>query len=136
MAGSDSGLPLLAGVMTRLKATSAITAIVGQKIYSRVPQQADVPYIVVTMEAGDWSAKDFTGMSHKIRVQAFSTKPSPSEALTIRAAVIEALERQESNITVTGYTLVRFEKGSLSGIMIENDGVTQQSIVEFDAITT
>lgn len=136
MAGSDSGLPLLAGVITRLKNTAALTAIVGTKIYSKVPQQTDFPYVIVSMTAGDWSAKDFAGMLHKLRVQGFSSASSPVEALQIRAAVIESLERQESSITVTGYTLVQFEKGSLSGIMIENDGIIQQSIVEFDAIVT
>ncbi len=136
MAGSDSTLPLFAGLVTRLKAWSALTAIVSTKIYSRVPQQTDLPYVVISISSGDWSAKDFMGMVHKVRVQGFSSAGTPVEALQIRAAVIEALERQESNITVSGYNLVSFEKGSLSDIILENDGITQQSIVEFDAIIT
>lgn len=136
MAGSDSALPLIAGVLTRLSGWSALTAIVGTKIYTRVPQQTLFPYILITLTSSDWSAKDFAGMMHKLRVQGFSTASSPVEALQIRAAVIESLERQESNITVAGYNLVSFEKGSLSDIMIEKDGVTMQSIVEFDVIVT
>ena len=74
-------------------------------------------------------------MQHIVSVPGFSREPSVKEVGDIRAAVVTALERQESNITVTGFTLVRFEKGALSDIITNEDGETQQSIIEFEAIT-
>lgn len=137
MTGSDSAIPLLTGIMTRLKGWSALTAIVGQKIYSDVPQATDSPYVTVeTMPSKEFDAKDFTGMQFKVRVMGFSRKQSRLEALQIRAAVIECLERQESNITVSGFNLVQFVKGSLFDIITSDDGVTKQSIAEFNVIIT
>ena len=132
---SDAYLPLMKGVIARLKAVTGVTNLVSTRIYSIVPQATTFPYIKVSITSDDWSAKDFVGMRHIVRVQGFSREPSVKEAGDIRAAVVSALERQESNITVTGYTLVRFEKATLSDIITNEDGSTQQSIVEFEAIT-
>lgn len=136
---SDSALPLIKGIITRLKAVSAVTNIVGSgssaRIYSIVPQQTTFPYIKIIVSSEDWSAKDFVGMRHIVRIQGFSREPSIKEVGDIRAAVISALERQEANITVTGYTLVRLDKSALSDIITNEDGETQQSIIEFEAIT-
>ncbi len=132
---SDAYLELVKGVIARLKADSPVAALVSTRVYSIVPQQTAFPYIKVSINSNDWSAKDFTGQSHIVRVQGFSREPSVREAGQIRAAVMTALERQESNITVSGFTLVRFEKGVLSDIITNEDGETQQSIIEFEAIT-
>ncbi len=131
---ADSGLALLAGLVTRLKAYSALTAITGTRIYSVVPQQTTFPYVVVSINAQDWSAKDYVGMNYKIRVQGFSRKQDYQEALDIRTQVTAALERQESNITVSGFTLVKLDKANLCDIITEDDGLTRQSIIEFDAL--
>ena len=132
---SDSALPLVKAIIAKLKATTAITNIVGQRIYSIVPQQAAFPYIKISVSSEDWSAKDFVGMAHRLRVQGFSRQASIKEAGDIRAAVITALERQESALTIDSpYTIIRLDKSSLSDIITNEDGETQQSIVEFEVI--
>lgn len=136
MASSDSGLETLKGVIARLLATATLTAIVGTRIYSIVPQQTAFPYVTVGITSSDYSAKDFMGMTHKIRVRGFSRSQSYIEALNIRSIVCEALERQEDNITVTGYNLARFDKSTLVDIITEEDGLTRQAIIEFEAVVT
>lgn len=122
-----------------MKAVSNVYSLVTtnsvKRIYSVIPQQTAFPYIKVSISSQPFDTKDSTGMQHKVRVQAFSRTSSLDEALNIRSAVIDALERQESNITITGFSLVRFDKGALSDIITEEDGVTRQAIVEFDVVT-
>lgn len=135
MTTSDSALPLIAAVITKLKATSAVTAFVGQRIYTSVPQPTTFPYIVISVSSAPFDTSDTMGMQHLVRVQGFSRVSSPAEALGIRAAVINTLERiSAANLPVTGYTLAYFDKGNLSDIITEDDGITTQSIVEFNAV--
>jgi hypothetical protein len=131
---ADSGLALFSGLITRLKATAGLTSIVGTRIYSIVPQQTEFPYVRVAISAQPFDTKSSVGMTHLIRVQGFSRKQAYDEALNIRAQIVSALERQESNITVSGFKLVKLDKRNLSDIITEDDGITRQSIVEFEAI--
>lgn len=130
----DSGAELIKGITVRLLATAGVSALVGTKIYNRVPQPTDYPFIVVSANSESYAAKDFSKMAHKVRVQAFTRTASAKDCLDIRAAVIEALDRQEANITVTGFSLVKLELASLIGYFSEPDGITWQSFVEFDAV--
>lgn len=132
---SDSALPLIKSIIARLKATVALTAIVGQRIYTIVPQQTTFPYVKISVSSEDWSAKDFVGMRHILRVQGFSRKASVKEVGDIRAAVVTALERQEAALTIDSpFTIIRLDKSALSDIITNEDGETQQSIVEFEVI--
>lgn len=137
MTSSDSAIPLLTAVMTRLNAWANLTAIVAAKIYSDVPQGVLFPYVTVeTMPSNEFDTKDFVGMQYKVRVKGYSNKQSRLEALQIRAAVIEALERQEASISISGFNLVQFVKGTLFDIITADDGVTKISIAEFNVIVT
>lgn len=131
---ADSGLALFNGLIARLKATAGLTAIVGTRIYSVVPQQTTFPYVRVSVSAQPFDTKSSVGMTHLIRVQGFSRNQAYDEALNIRAQITAALERQESNVTVSGFKLVKLDKRNLSDIITEDDGITRQSIVEFEAI--
>ncbi len=132
---SDSTLALMEGIINRLKGFAALTALVpAGKILTKVPQQTTFPYVKVIISSEDNSAKDYEGMSHKIRVQTFSRESSAKQALLLRAAVIDALEREEINITVTGFQLVRLDKATLIDIIEDEDGEGWQGIVEFDAV--
>jgi hypothetical protein len=131
---ADSGLAFLTGIVTKLKATAGVTSLVSTRVYSVVPQQSAFPYIVVRVTTSPFDTKTSTGMTHILRVQAFSRTGAMDEALNIRAAVLAALERNETTITVTGFKLVKLDKRNLSDIITEDDGITRQSIVEFEAI--
>ena len=132
---SDSALPLIKSVIAKLKATTAVTNITSTRIFSIVPQQTAYPYIKISVSSEDWSSKDFVGMRHLLRVQGFSRQASIKEAGDIRAAVITALERQEAALTIDSpFTIIRFDKSALSDIITNEDGETQQSIVEFEVI--
>jgi len=130
----DSGAELLKGIITRLLATAGVTNVVGSRVYSNTPQATEYPFVVVSLGSEAYGAKDFSAMSHRVLVKAYSRAPSPKECLTIRGAVATALDRQEANVTVTGFSLVKLELSTLVGYVAEPDGITWQSFIEFHAV--
>lgn len=131
---SDSALPLIKGVVARLKAVSDVTDIVSTRIYTRVPQKATYPYINIRINSEPFAAKDFSDMRHRVTVQAFSRKKTFVEALQVRAAVQDALDRQEANVTVALHSLVLLQHDGTADVFLEDDGKTWQSVIEFDAV--
>lgn len=131
---ADTALPVVKAVIAALKAAAPVAAIVAQRVYSDVPQAATFPYVAVSVQSEPFAANDFSGQSHSLRVQSFSRKATIEEALTIRAAVMAALDRQESALTLDTGTLVKCEYSGLSDAFIEDDGKTWQSVIEFEVV--
>lgn len=132
---ADSTINTLAGIFNRLSGFTELTDIVGTRIYSNVPKSADFPYVQFTIEnSDDYSSKNGSDYVHKLRVQGFSRKSTQLEALQIRQAVFNALDRKEANVTVTGATVVRMQKDQFATIFKQNDGVTWQSSIQFDIV--
>lgn len=133
---ADSGLATLGGVITRLKAVTAVTDLVSTRIYTAVPQgDAIYPFIRVSIDSADNSTKSYAGMNNLLRIQAFSRYNGIKEVLQIRSAVEDALNRQEANVSIAGFSLVRLERATLATTFIESDGKTWQSVIEFECVT-
>lgn len=120
------------GIRNRLVAVSAVTNLVGQRIYTDAPQKATFPFILLSITAAPWDAKDFSGMMPTVRVQAFDKTKKMDVVADIQAAVLGALDRQESNITIAGHDLTLCQKGALIDISKQPDGVVWQSITDFN----
>lgn len=131
---ADSALAVIEGVITRLLALTPVTSIVGTKVYTDVPQQTKPPYIVLSIDSGDWSTKTTSDMRHTLRVQSFSDKKGLKECLTLRSAIVNALDRQEDNVTLSSGSVMLLQKGGLNTAFKEPDGKTWQSVVQFDII--
>lgn len=130
----DSGAAVIKGVIAALNAAGAVTALVQQRIYSDVPQNESFPYIVVSITSEPFAANDFSGQTHTLRIQTFSRFHSVSEALLVRAAALNALDRQEQAITLDSGTLVKSEYSGFSDAFKEDDGRTWQSIGEVEIV--
>jgi len=127
---ADSSISTLTGILAKLNATSALTSIVGTRIYGNVPQPAIFPYVLVTVNTStEWDTKTSSGNIHTVRIQAFSRLPDPVEALNIRKAVFDTLHKQESVLTSITGIVQCIHKFSTS--FKESDGVTWQSVSEF-----
>lgn len=113
---------------------SAVTDIVGQRIYSDAPQNATFPFILLSITATDWSAKDFSGMGVTIRAQCFDKSKNMDTVADAQSAILDALDRQESNITITGHDLTLIQKGALIDISKQPDGVVWQSVTDFNLL--
>jgi hypothetical protein len=128
----DSALALIEAVIATLKADTALAALVGDRVYTDVQQKAAFPYLVISVDSEAFAANDFSGQSHSLRLQAFSQKPAVTEALGIRKAALEALDRKEGDIALSG--LVKCEYSGSSTMFQEDDGKTWQAIGEIEVI--
>lgn len=131
---ADTALPLIEAVIVTLKGKASVTSLVGDRIYTDVPQNEAFPYIVISVQSEPFAANDFSGQSHTLRIQSFSRKAGAKECLQARKAALDALDRQEGDIAIVGATLVKCEYSGLSDAFIEDDGKTWQGVGELDVI--
>lgn len=131
---ADSALAVVKAAIVTLTNSGAVSALVGSRIYTDVPQKAQFPYVVISIQSEPFAANDFSGQSHQLRIQSFSRAAGISECLAIRKAALDALDRQEGNIAMTGSTLVKCEYSGLSDAFIEDDGKTWQSVGELEVV--
>ena len=131
---ADTALPVIKGVIAALKAAGAVVALVVDRVYSDVPQGATFPYIQVSIQSEPFAANDFSGQQHTVQIQTFSRKASKAEALQVRAAALNALDRNEAAISLDSGTLVKCEYSGVSDAFIEDDGKTWQAVGELEVI--
>jgi hypothetical protein len=131
---ADTTAVILSAVVARLKAVSAVTNLVDQRIYSRVPQKTAFPYIQVAITSEPFAANDFSDMAHTVRLQCFGRDGTVVETINVRSAVFDALDRQEANMTLSSGNLVLFQYSGVSAQFVEDDGKTTQAAIEFTAI--
>lgn len=131
---ADTAAAVIKAATTALLAAGPVAALVGNRVYSDVPQDTAFPYIVLTIGSEPFAANDFSGQAHTLRIQTFSRKDSISEALLVRAAVLTALDRNEGALTLEAGTLVKCEYAGFSDAFKEDDGRTWQGIAELQII--
>lgn len=111
---ADSTLVALKGIVSRLRGFSALTTLTTPSsdprsekgIYSSVPQQTAFPYILIELESTPWAQQDDSNLEHKVTINAFSNKSSPATVMQIIQEVYNALDRQESNISIDSGSVV------------------------------
>lgn len=133
---SDTYRPLLKGVIAAMKADGAISALVGTRIYSDVPQNSDFPYAVVSISSDDFSAKDFSGMAHTIQINSHGRENSPDIVGQIRSACYDLLHRQESALTLDTGTVSILQFSGVSDVFKDPDGITWDAVIRFLAVVT
>lgn len=130
----DSAVYVIKAAVAALKANSPVATLVGDRVYSDVPEAAVFPYIVLSIHSEPFAANDFSGQSHKLRVQTFSRKKTVSEALLIRSAALTALDRNEQALTLDAGTLVKCEYAGFSDAIKEDDGRTWQGYAKLEVV--
>lgn len=133
---TDTYLPLMKGALALLKATSGVTNLTGQRIYSDVPQKQTFPYVVCSIDSSDFSAQDFTGMDHTLQFNIYSRDKSPEETARIRSAIYTSLNRQESVIELDAGTMTHIHFNGVSTTFKDVDGVTWVGVIQFRAVIT
>lgn len=133
---------LLAAVVTRLKADAAVSALVGTKVYDRVPQkpngQADVasPYLSLgpSTEVPD-DADCIDGVEVTFQIDAWSWGAGEAfgsaQVRKIARAVRRSLHDAEINLTTNALVTLRHE---LTRVMRDPDGVTNHAAMQFTAV--
>lgn len=107
---ADPAAELRKGLLTRLKAVAGVTSLLSggaNSVYAHVPQNAVFPYVAVqNISSIPFDTKDFVGHEVNFQVHAYSREKGYETVDLIASAVHTALNRQESAITVTGFSLV------------------------------
>ncbi len=132
----DYARHVVKAIIARMGQIAAFNTAVSGRIYSDVLQSSNFPYAVVSLTSDQFSAQSFAGQQHTVRVQIFSQEKSIAEVLTLRALLIDGLDRAEPQIPpLDAGTLVKCEHTGVADAFKEDDGKTWQAIAEFDVIT-
>jgi len=123
-AGEDSLAEVIKTIIATLKVDSAVSAIVGDKIYSHIPQDKVEPFLEVADQTTSipFDTKDSTGDSITLSVDGWSVAETVKEIADLMAAVRRVLNRDDT-LVVTGHSLIDiyWEFGQF---IKEADGVT------------
>ncbi len=123
---------LLKGIIEKLKSNIELQEIIENKIFSQIIQNTDFPYIRLQINSKNEATFDETNMAYTLRIQAFSDKKSPFEAIKIRSLIYEALNRNEEEIKIDSGQIYLCEHSGLTDCFLEDDGLVFQSIIEFN----
>jgi hypothetical protein len=119
-------------VFERLKAVSAVTTFVGNRIYDHVPPNAEFPYI--SFGSHDFVPDDadciFSG-EHTLMLDAWSRKPGRVEAKQIVDEVRRALRLYEADMG--DYGLVQMDI-DFADVIRDGDGATAHGRIQIRAL--
>jgi hypothetical protein len=107
---ASPGNALQKGLYDRLIGYSALTtALGGNKVYDHVPQETDAPYVIIGADTLlDASSKSNNKWEATVTIHAWDFEKAGRKSVkTLLSNLYDALHQQESNITLTGFTLVQ-----------------------------
>ncbi len=130
---SDPSLPLQAAIVARLKEFSALTSLVGNRVYDAVPTNAAKPYINLDQpQVLPDKASCLDGAEVSYPVHGWSNGPASVEIKRLGAAVVAALD--EHDLVVNGHRVVVLELEQLQ-YLDDPDGITKHFIAIFRVLT-
>jgi len=128
-------------IYDRLVAVSAVTTPLADgasSVFDYVKQDASFPYIVI----GEFTAvmdgdKTKTGQDLTCTIHIFDKGRGRKTTETIMKAVVEALDRQESSLTATGFQIVlcNFEFSDITIDEEDDTGFYPHGVVRFRILT-
>lgn len=133
---SDVSLALQAAIIAALKNASAITAIVGARVYDNVPIGASFPYVTygedqVIEDDADAGECQIEGMEVFTSVHAWSRALGRVEVKRLGGAIREAIHN--TALSVTGFRVHLIEHES-TRYLRDPDGITSHGVVLFRAL--
>ena len=123
------------GILAALKAASGVTGLVSTRIYDEPPQDVVFPYLRFnTIQPNAFDTDTAEGALVDISLEAHSRSASGRvEATQIVEAVQAALHRQETSVTIAGYTLVELIFEAIS-VTRDNDGRGYTAVISLQAM--
>jgi hypothetical protein len=126
-------LEIQGAIVTRLKADSAVTALVNGRVYDSVPSGATFPYITIgPVDSVDDDADCITGLLVAQQIDVWSRAVGYPQAKQIVDAVRAALHGQETALPLATNGMAYFEHRN-SRISRDPDGLTSHGILSFEA---
>lgn len=130
---TSPSLALQQAVVTALGASSALTAIVGDRVYDAPPRNAAFPYVSFgQVSVADWSTGTETGAEHQLVLDAWSRAAGKRECHAILDAIDTALN--DAALTLAGNALVNL-RFQFADVRRDPDGITFHGVIRFRAVT-
>jgi len=127
-------LAMQKGLRAALAANAGVAALVGARIYDEPPQNVVFPYLrMVDINPAAFDTDTTEGAEISISVEAYSRSASGRvEAAQMAEAVRAALHRQETSLTVSGFTLVELIFQTFN-VTRDADGRGYTAVIVFQA---
>jgi hypothetical protein len=127
-------LAMQKGLRAALAANAGVAALVGARIYDEPPQNVVFPYLrMVDIDPTAFDTDTTEGAEISISVEAYSRSASGRvEAAQMAEAVRAALHRQETSLTVSGFTLVELIFQTFN-VTRDADGRGYTAVIVFQA---
>ena len=129
---TSPSLELQGKIVERLKASAAVTALVGNRVYDQIPATKTFPYISIGPDQSIFDDLDCEkGFEIFIQIDAWSRAVGYPEVKRIADAVFNSLHRYD--LPLVDNALVSFEHRQLRTLR-EPDGLTSHAVIEFVAL--
>ena len=126
-------LEIQGAIVTRLKADSAVAALVNGRVYDSVPSGATFPYVTIgPVDSVDDAADCITGLLVAQQIDCWSRGVGYPEVKKIADAVRAALHGQEAALPLATNGMAYFEHRN-SRIVRDPDGLSSHGILSFEA---
>lgn len=126
----DSSLEVQKALVAALKGNSAVSGLVGQRVYDVPPQGVTFPYISLgpRIAQPEIETIDAEGWELSLTIDSWSRKRGSVEAQRMMSAVTDVVNNQEFSLTGHAVVLQRLEFQSL---IRETDQITSHGIQRF-----
>ena len=129
----DPTLPVQSAVVTTLKASAAVAAIVGAKVYDVPPPNPQKPYVTIgEIQFLPDKADCIDGAEMAIPVHGWSGTQSSVQVKQLGDAILRALD--DKVLPIIGHRAVIFELEQVQYLR-DPDGVSHHSVTIFRALT-
>lgn len=131
---SDPSLELQAAIVAALKASGALPAVVGGRVYDAVPTGAAFPYVTLgDIQVLPDKSGCIDGAEVYPQIDVWSRAVGYPETKTIAKAILAKLDDQP--LTVAGFNTVVFEVQGVQYLR-DPDGLTRHAAITFHGILT
>lgn len=128
---ADPSLELQGAIVARLKATGAVTALVGQRIYDRVPDHPTFPYI--SLGPDDVLSDDadcVTGFEITVQIDCWSRAVGFPEVKRVADEVRTALHGHDFSLATNAAVLFEHR---ITRTFRDPDGLTNHAAMTFES---
>lgn len=132
---ADKSKEILEAIVVKLRATSAVTALVSTRIYKGMPNSWTAPAVGMQVSyATSFDTKDATGQETFVDIDVWSRRDRDAdEANSIMSAIVDALHR--ASLTITGVGFVKIDLDNRIGPLLDEDGLTSHGVVRMKVTT-
>lgn len=133
MAFTDPAADLRAAIEAKLRADQALAALIGDRIFDRVPSKPDYPLVTIgNMQVIPESADGVDAAETAVTIHVWDQFKQADKSRRVGAAVVNALHEEELQTVEGGAQSVLLESANY---LRDPDGVTNHAVLTFSILT-